>query len=297
VSTAFSKQKMADAPVPSATRPSRVPSEQDLWTQPEPDDQYADVVSASARTRSLSIGGSSLSVSIHEELDQLDHHSPRARFSRSGSELTFALTLSQSELDVAKSVALAGGPGAKTRRVLKLSVKTKPKTRSMLFCAVLWRLIPACAAAAVVFGAASRWGHSAPSLFGRSGAPASLEGGARAALLSRETARGSIESYSWGVEPEAGPLDAATTVVLQQGSAILSQARPPRAASPAGRNPRSPFPSPPFSPSARPRPRRRAPRSSTSGSSGTTRAWRPPRRRRSSSSGSSARRCTPTRPA
>ena len=38
----------------------------------------------------------------------------------------------------------------------------------------------------------------------------------RAALLSRETARGSIESYSWGVEPEAGPLDAATTVVLQQ---------------------------------------------------------------------------------
>ena len=103
---------MADAPVPSATRPSRVPSEQDLWTQPEPDDQYADVVSASARTRSLSIGGSSLSVSIHEELDQLDHHSPRARFSRSGSELTFALTLSQSELDVAKSVALAGGPGA-----------------------------------------------------------------------------------------------------------------------------------------------------------------------------------------
>ena len=52
VSTAFSKQKMADAPVPSATRPSRVPSEQDLWTQPEPDDQYADVVSASARTRS-----------------------------------------------------------------------------------------------------------------------------------------------------------------------------------------------------------------------------------------------------
>ena len=37
---------MADAPVPSATRPSRVPSEQDLWTQPEPDDQYADVVSA-----------------------------------------------------------------------------------------------------------------------------------------------------------------------------------------------------------------------------------------------------------
>ena len=49
---------MADAPVPSATRPSRVPSEQDLWTQPEPDDQYADVVSASARTRSLSIGGS-----------------------------------------------------------------------------------------------------------------------------------------------------------------------------------------------------------------------------------------------
>ena len=53
MSTAFSKQKMADAPVPSATRPSRVPSEQDLWTQPEPDDQYADVVSASARTRSL----------------------------------------------------------------------------------------------------------------------------------------------------------------------------------------------------------------------------------------------------
>ena len=166
---------MADAPVPSATRPSRVPSEQDLWTQPEPDDQYADVVSASARTRSLSIGGSSLSVSIHEELDQLDHHSPRARFSRSGSELTFALTLSQSELDVAKSVALAGGPGAKTRRVLKLSVKTKPKTRTMLFCAVLWRLIPACAAAAVVFGAASRWGHSAPSLFGRSGAPVRRE--------------------------------------------------------------------------------------------------------------------------
>ena len=32
--------------------PSRVASEQDLWTQPEPDDQYAEVVSASARTRS-----------------------------------------------------------------------------------------------------------------------------------------------------------------------------------------------------------------------------------------------------
>ena len=31
-------------------------------------------------------------------------------------------------------------------------------------------------APAVVSGAASRWGHSAPSLFGRSGAPASLEG-------------------------------------------------------------------------------------------------------------------------
>ena len=54
MSTAFSKQKMADAPVPSATRPSRVPSEQDLWTQPEPDDQYAepDDQYASARTRS-----------------------------------------------------------------------------------------------------------------------------------------------------------------------------------------------------------------------------------------------------
>ena len=252
MSTAFSKQKMADAPVPSATRPSRVPSEQDLWTQPEPDDQYADVVSASARSplaldrRLLALGEHSRGGSTSATTTR------RARgFSRSGSELTFALTLSQSELDVAKSVALAGGPGAKTRRVLKLSVKTKPKTRSMLFCAVLWRLIPACAAAAVVFGAAGRLGPSAPSLFGRSGAPAGLEGGARAALLSRETARGSIESYSWGVEPEAGPLDAATTVVLQQGSAILSQARP-RAVSPAGRNPRSPFPSPPFSRSAAP---------------------------------------------